>query len=516
MLARQRGEKGPGIAGAGRRSASDPFARLGRFAVRRRWAIVLVWAVILLVAIPLAPRVVGVLRAGGFILDDLESARAKALLQAELATPPSAVVIVYHSNVAVAGTPAFETPAAAAAEHVPDAPYVARIVPHTLSPRQVSTDGHTAYDIVFLSIAPDDSPAALSTGIANTQSGNVRVLEFHTAGTYTGGTTITSQSIRADVSGAFGTGTITVNSTANTTNSSQILIAPGVTIANNITVSADNPHPVNTSGPFGVIQPTDLTDTGSDVVLTGTITVSITAAGTGGTGLGGDGLFNGPIGNTFLEVNGKVTVGQSVNTIVQIGGNVKYGNATSSYGAIMVNGLAKLGITNGLATNSVLKLSQVALSGVTGSGALANPSAGTIDLAGFNQTAVALAATSGTLTSTVENTGATPSTLTLTTTAANDTAGTNSYNGVITGNINLLVNGNGSQLLTGANSDYQGTTTISGTAVLAASALNDGGTASSIGGASNAAAMRPSSCGSNIDSSATMQSFTCSLQVSSQ
>ncbi|HEX2756057.1 MAG TPA: MMPL family transporter, partial [Candidatus Limnocylindrales bacterium] len=146
---------------AERRSASDPFARLGRFAVRRRWAIVLVWAVILLVAIPLAPRVVGVLRAGGFILDDLESARAKALLQAELASPPSAVVVVYHSAVGTAGTPPFEAAAAAAIQHVPEAPYVVRILPHTLSPRQVSTDGHTAYDIVFMSIAPDDSPAAL-------------------------------------------------------------------------------------------------------------------------------------------------------------------------------------------------------------------------------------------------------------------------------------------------------------------------------------------------------------------
>ena len=147
--------------GDGGRSRSDRFAGLGQFAVRRRWAIVVVWAVILLVAIPLAPRVVGVLRAGGFILDDLESARAKALLQAELATPPSAVVLVYHSDVELAGTPAFEAGAAAAAEHVPEAPYVVRIVPHTLSPRQVSSDGHTAYDIVFLSIAPDDSPAAL-------------------------------------------------------------------------------------------------------------------------------------------------------------------------------------------------------------------------------------------------------------------------------------------------------------------------------------------------------------------
>jgi RND superfamily putative drug exporter len=149
----------------GRRKAasgrSDPFARLGRFAVRRRWAIVFMWAVILLAAIPLAPRVVGVLRAGGFILDDLESARAKAVLQAELATPPSAVVIVYHSDGATAGTPEFEMAAATAVARVPDAPYVVRIVPHTLSPRQVSTDGHTAYDIVVLSIAPDDSPAAL-------------------------------------------------------------------------------------------------------------------------------------------------------------------------------------------------------------------------------------------------------------------------------------------------------------------------------------------------------------------
>ncbi len=139
----------------------DPFARLGRFAVRRRRAIVLVWGLILLVAIPLAPRVVGVLRAGGFILDDLESARAKAVLQTELATPPSAVVIVHHSDTDTAGSPTFEAAAALAIARVPEALYVVRILPHTLSPRQVSADGHTAYDIVFLSIAPDDSPAAL-------------------------------------------------------------------------------------------------------------------------------------------------------------------------------------------------------------------------------------------------------------------------------------------------------------------------------------------------------------------
>ena len=123
--------------------------------------IVAAWALLLLVALPVAPRVTGVLRAGGFILDDLESARAKSLLQAGLDAPPSAVVIVAHSATLVAGSAAFETAAGAAVAHVPEAPDVVRILSHTLSPRQVSVDGHTAYDIVFLSIAPDDSPAAL-------------------------------------------------------------------------------------------------------------------------------------------------------------------------------------------------------------------------------------------------------------------------------------------------------------------------------------------------------------------
>ncbi|HEY7130850.1 MAG TPA: MMPL family transporter, partial [Candidatus Limnocylindrales bacterium] len=146
----------PGAAGG-----HDSFSRLGRLAVRRRWWIVGVWALILLASIPLAPQVVGVLRAGGFILDDLESARAKTLLQDELDTPPSAVVVVLHSDTATAGTPAFEGPAAAAIAHVGEAPGVVRVLPHTLAPRQVSADGHTAYDVVFLSIPPDDSPEAL-------------------------------------------------------------------------------------------------------------------------------------------------------------------------------------------------------------------------------------------------------------------------------------------------------------------------------------------------------------------
>src|SRR5689334_12332099 len=74
-----------------------PFDRLGRFIVRRAWWVIGAWVVLLLFAIPFAPRAPGQLSAGGFILDDLESARAKTLLEKELGTPPSALVVVFSS-----------------------------------------------------------------------------------------------------------------------------------------------------------------------------------------------------------------------------------------------------------------------------------------------------------------------------------------------------------------------------------------------------------------------------------
>ena len=137
------------------------FDRLGRFAVRRRWWIVSAWALLILAAIPLAPRAPGALSAGGFILNDLESARAKQVLQTELGVEPSALVLVYQSSSMTAGTLPWVRAVAAATRDVAAAPHVTRILSHELAPRQVSADGHTAYDIVFLDLSPDDSPAAL-------------------------------------------------------------------------------------------------------------------------------------------------------------------------------------------------------------------------------------------------------------------------------------------------------------------------------------------------------------------
>jgi RND superfamily putative drug exporter len=137
------------------------FERLGRFVHRRRWWVIGAWAVLLLLALPLAPQAPGALRAGGFSSADLESARARSLLEDELGLPPSAVVVVIDSETMRAGTPEFEAAAAAAVRDVATAPNVTGLVSHLVAPRQVSADGRTVFDIVLLDLEPDESPEAL-------------------------------------------------------------------------------------------------------------------------------------------------------------------------------------------------------------------------------------------------------------------------------------------------------------------------------------------------------------------
>jgi RND superfamily putative drug exporter len=146
----------------GRPARTSPFERLGRLIHRRRWWVVGAWAAVLLLAVPFAPQVGGALRPGGFNLDDLESARARTLLQDQLGVPPSAVVVVLEATGSdLAGSPAFEAAARQATVGLRAVPHVTGVASHLLDPRQVSADRRTAYDIVFLDLSPDDSPTAL-------------------------------------------------------------------------------------------------------------------------------------------------------------------------------------------------------------------------------------------------------------------------------------------------------------------------------------------------------------------
>ena len=137
------------------------FERLGRVVYRRRYWVIGIWVVLLLAAVPLAPRAAGALRAGGFTLDTLESARARTLLEHELGVPPSALVLVYTSSTELAGSVGFEAATSAAATAVRPAPHVTGILSHLLAPAQVSADRSVAYDVVLLDLPADVSPDAL-------------------------------------------------------------------------------------------------------------------------------------------------------------------------------------------------------------------------------------------------------------------------------------------------------------------------------------------------------------------
>ncbi|MFI5254260.1 MAG: MMPL family transporter [Candidatus Limnocylindrales bacterium] len=141
----------------------SPFERLGGFVVRRRAFVLAAWGLLLLAALPLAPQAGSALRAGGFTLDDLEAARARQLLVDAVGLAPSSLAVVVRSETAArAGDPEFEAAVAAAMRDVPTAKHVTGVVSHLLSPRQVSADGRTVYEVVNLDLAPDDSPAALA------------------------------------------------------------------------------------------------------------------------------------------------------------------------------------------------------------------------------------------------------------------------------------------------------------------------------------------------------------------
>ena len=88
--------------------------------------------------------------------------------------------MVFHSDTLEAGTPAFELAAAQAMRDIPDAPHVAGVLSHLVAPRQVSDDGHTAYDVVLLDLPPDDSPDAVP--ILEERLGSAPGLEVALAG----------------------------------------------------------------------------------------------------------------------------------------------------------------------------------------------------------------------------------------------------------------------------------------------------------------------------------------------
>src|SRR5207248_2692530 len=83
--------------------------RLGCALYRYRWGVLLIWGLVLLAALPIAPRVLRSLNAGGFSSPDLEAFRASQLLTDRFGSNPANLILVYEdpANALAADDPAF-------------------------------------------------------------------------------------------------------------------------------------------------------------------------------------------------------------------------------------------------------------------------------------------------------------------------------------------------------------------------------------------------------------------------
>ncbi|MBV9121120.1 MAG: MMPL family transporter [Chloroflexi bacterium] len=137
------------------------FQGLGRLMFRRRWIVIALWLLTVLVAAPWFIQVPRFLRVGGFSSPNTESAQARDTLQKDLGTNLSVVTVVYASQTLTANDPEFVNQVQQSLGGLSGVPGVERTLLHTANPRQVSPDGHTAYEQVVLSAAPEDSAGAL-------------------------------------------------------------------------------------------------------------------------------------------------------------------------------------------------------------------------------------------------------------------------------------------------------------------------------------------------------------------
>jgi RND superfamily putative drug exporter len=137
------------------------FYRLGLAAVRLRWWILACWLGVMVVALPFAPRAPQALSPGGFSSPDMESARAVDTLQRGLHANFTNLYVIFTSNTSAASDPRFQAESTSALAGLQHWDQVTQILPFTLNPAQVSRDGHTAYDTVFLKASGEDSPKVL-------------------------------------------------------------------------------------------------------------------------------------------------------------------------------------------------------------------------------------------------------------------------------------------------------------------------------------------------------------------
>jgi RND superfamily putative drug exporter len=133
------------------------FDAFGRLVYRHRWPIVVAWAFIALAALPLAPSLPGVLKAGGYGDPRLDSQHASVVLGQALGWQSSTLVVLFHSDTLTTDDPRFVAAADRAIAGLRGLSGVGTITTFVQNPQQIAPNHHTAYDTVDLVVQPEDA-----------------------------------------------------------------------------------------------------------------------------------------------------------------------------------------------------------------------------------------------------------------------------------------------------------------------------------------------------------------------
>ena len=136
------------------------FSRWGAFVYRHRRIVLIVALGVGLVGASAAGRAASVLSAGGWLDPGSESARVTERLAAEFGAGRGVLVAVFQGTTADdARSPAFQAAVSASLADLADDPDVAGVVGYaeTRDARFVSTDGHSAYAVVDLTVTDEAS-----------------------------------------------------------------------------------------------------------------------------------------------------------------------------------------------------------------------------------------------------------------------------------------------------------------------------------------------------------------------
>ena len=152
------------------------FLQLGRFAYRHRWRVIAAWLIFFIASIPILPRVTGVLAVGGFSSRGTETDRAQQVLETQIpGYSPSDLVIIFHDPTLDANSPQFIAETQTALKDVLTLPHVTGETTYRQNPRQISGDGHTAYDVVHLDLPSEQAQRLVSNVRANLHQTSLEV-----------------------------------------------------------------------------------------------------------------------------------------------------------------------------------------------------------------------------------------------------------------------------------------------------------------------------------------------------